>query len=81
MFGSGVSEFPFDTGVGVDPVEGNHYVLTVRNGSDTVGVGLYKVPDMPLSTIINQTAAFRIDPFSGILGMSSDSRFFLGGTH
>ncbi|OCH90752.1 acid protease [Obba rivulosa] len=79
VFGDDVSEFPFDTGVGVDPVINDDYVLLVRNGSDAVGIGPYTVPDMPLFTIINQTAAFQIDPFSGILGMSSDSRFFLGG--
>jgi len=36
VLGDEISELPFDTGVGDDPLVNNDYVLVVRNGSDTV---------------------------------------------
>jgi len=78
--GNEISELDFGTGVGVDPVIDNDYVLTTRNGFDTVSVGGLTVKNQSLFTIINQTAPFDIDPFSGILGLSSitDPEFFFG---
>ena len=56
------------TGVGVDPVEKNDYVLDLRNATDTVTVGSFTVANADLFLITNQTKKFSIDPFSGILG-------------
>ncbi|OCH89493.1 acid protease [Obba rivulosa] len=71
--GNEIGELDFATGVGVDPVINNDYVLTERNGFDTVSVGGLTVKNQSLFTIINQTAPFDIDPFSGILGMGCTS--------
>lgn len=62
------SSIAFATGVGVDPVVNNDYVLELRSGSDTVSVGGYAVKNLDLFLITNQTAQFNIDPFSGIQG-------------
>ncbi|OBZ68172.1 putative vacuolar protease A [Grifola frondosa] len=66
----------FATGVGVDPVINNDYVLTVRSAQDVVSVGGLSAGLMDLFTIVNQTSAFDIDPFSGIQGMSSMAQGF-----
>lgn len=61
----------FETGIGVDPITSDsEFVLTLQEGEDTVTVGGIAVPNVDLYTIIDQTAAFAIDPFSGIQGMS-----------
>jgi len=64
-------EISFATGVGVDPVINNDYVLDLRNATDTVSVGGLSAADIELFLITNQTAKFNIDPFSGIQGMSA----------
>ncbi|KAI0329429.1 acid protease [Cubamyces sp. BRFM 1775] len=66
----------FATGVGVDPVVDNDYVLTVRSGTDTVTVGGISLPAVSLFTIIDQTPKFNIDPFLGIQGMGSQAEGF-----
>ncbi|KAI8993007.1 acid protease [Trametes punicea] len=71
--GNEVTTLDFATGVGVDPVVDDDYVLTVRNGTDTVTVGGVAVKDISLFTIINQTKAFNVDPFLGIQGMGSQA--------
>ena len=74
--GSSTSRLPFATGVGVDPVVNNDYVLTVRSGTDTVHVGNISLPSVSLFTIISQTPAFNVDPFIGIQGMGSSAQGF-----
>ncbi|KAJ8487421.1 hypothetical protein ONZ51_g4190 [Trametes cubensis] len=66
----------FATGVGVDPVVNNDYVLTIRSATDTVTVGGTSLPDVSLFTIIDQTPKFNIDPFLGIQGMGSQAEGF-----
>ena len=61
----------FATGVGVDPVINNDYVLQLRNGTDTVSVGGIAVEDLEILLITDQTPQFNIDPFSGIQGAFS----------
>ena len=58
----------FGTGVGVDPVIGDNWALTLRNASDTVSIAGLSVKDVELFLILNQTATFAPDPFDGILG-------------
>ena len=78
MQGSRTSTISFATGVGVDPVVDDDYVLTLRSGTDTVTVGDTAIPDISLFTITKQTPAFNIDPFLGIQGMGSQAEgFFL----
>ncbi|KAF9818494.1 hypothetical protein IEO21_02732 [Rhodonia placenta] len=70
----------FETGIGVDPITSDsEFVLTLQEGEDTVTVGGIAVPNVDLYTIIDQTAAFAIDPFSGIQGMSSQAAGFFAG--
>ena len=73
--GGKTNSITFATGVGVDPVIGANYELTLRSGRDTVSVGGLSVPDVSLFLITNQTAKFDIDPFSGIQGLY-DAIFF-----
>jgi Eukaryotic aspartyl protease len=58
----------FITGVGVDPVVNNDYTLDLRNGSDTVRIAGFTLPNTSLFLITNQTAKFSGDTFSGIFG-------------
>ncbi|KAJ7079111.1 acid protease [Mycena belliarum] len=69
--GGTTSSITFSTGVGVDPVVGANYRLTLRSGRDTVGIGGLSAPATSLFLITNQTAKFGIDPFSGIQGMGA----------
>ncbi|KAF8070647.1 acid protease [Lyophyllum atratum] len=74
--GGRTSSITFSTGVGVDPVVGSNYKLTLRSASDTVSVGGLKATAVSLFLITNQTPAFNIDPFSGIQGMSATAQGF-----
>ncbi|OJT10424.1 Pepsin A [Trametes pubescens] len=74
--GSRTSTLDFATGVGVDPVVNNDYVLTVRSGTDTVTVGGVAAKGVSLFTITKQTPKFNIDPFLGIQGMGSSAEGF-----
>lgn len=76
MQGSRTSTLDFATGVGVDPVVNNDYVLTVRSGTDTVTVGGVAAKGVSLFTITKQTPKFNIDPFLGIQGMGSSAEGF-----
>ncbi|KAM5531583.1 hypothetical protein V8D89_014752 [Ganoderma adspersum] len=67
---------PFATGVGVDPVVNNDYVLTIQSATDSVTVGGVTLDKVSLFTIIDQTAAFNVDPFLGIQGMGSQAEGF-----
>lgn len=68
--GGGISHITFSTGVGVDPVVGSNYQLTLRSARDSVTVGGLKSPMVNLFLITDQTPTFAIDPFSGIQGDS-----------
>ncbi|KXN91062.1 Pepsin A [Leucoagaricus sp. SymC.cos] len=74
--GGRTSSITFSTGVGVDPVVGANYRLTLRSGTDTVSVGGLDAPNTSLFLITDQTPKFNIDPFSGIQGMSSRAQGF-----
>ncbi|KAJ7647093.1 acid protease [Roridomyces roridus] len=74
--GGATSSITFSTGVGVDPVVGANYRLTLRSGTDTVSVGGLTAPATKLFLITNQTPKFDIDPFSGIQGMSARAQGF-----
>ncbi|KAI0374023.1 acid protease [Pilatotrama ljubarskyi] len=73
---SRTSTISFATGVGVDPVVDDDYVLTLRSGADTVTVGGVAAPGVSLFTIIDQTPKFNIDPFLGIQGMGGRAQGF-----
>ncbi|KAJ7072089.1 acid protease [Mycena amicta] len=70
------STITFSTGVGVDPVVGANYRLTLRAARDTVSVGGLSAPATNLFLITNETPKFDIDPFSGIQGMSARAQGF-----
>lgn len=76
MRGSRTQTLDFATGVGVDPVVNDDYVLTVRTGTDTVTVGGVAAEAVSLFTITKQTPKFNIDPFLGIQGMGSSAQGF-----
>lgn len=67
--GGRVSSITFATGVGVDPVVGANYRLTLRSAVDTVSVSGLTAPNTNLFLITDQTPTFNIDPFSGIQGL------------
>ncbi|KAF9469898.1 acid protease [Collybia nuda] len=74
--GRTTSSITFSTGVGVDPVVGANYKLTLRSARDTVSVGGLQAGAVNLFLITDQTPAFNIDPFSGIQGMSATAQGF-----
>ncbi|THU95408.1 acid protease [Dendrothele bispora CBS 962.96] len=74
--GGRTSSISFATGVGVDPVINNDYVLRLRSGTDTVTVGGLTSRNVALNLITDQTPAFNIDPFSGIQGMGARAQGF-----
>ncbi|PFH53799.1 hypothetical protein AMATHDRAFT_1026 [Amanita thiersii Skay4041] len=67
------SSITFSTGVGVDPVVGSNYRLTLRSGRDTVAIGSLKATNVDLFLITDQTPTFGIDPFSGIMGLGAQA--------
>jgi len=74
--GGRTSSITFATGVGVDPVVGSNYRLTLRSATDAVTVGGHRATNVSLFLITNQTPTFNIDPFSGIQGMSATAQGF-----
>ncbi|KAK1235591.1 hypothetical protein PQX77_001184 [Marasmius sp. AFHP31] len=74
--GGRTSSITFGTGVGVDPVVGSNYRLTLRSGRDTVVVGGLRSTNVDLFLITDQTPTFNIDPFSGIQGMGARASGF-----
>ncbi|KAF7321730.1 Pepsin A [Mycena kentingensis (nom. inval.)] len=70
------SSITFSTGVGVDPVVGANYRLTLRGARDTVRIGNLSAPATSLFLITSQTPKFNIDPFSGIQGMGARAQGF-----
>ncbi|KAJ3554025.1 hypothetical protein NM688_g3316 [Phlebia brevispora] len=77
--GGETSTIIFATGVGVDPVIGDNWELTLRTAKDTVTVGEFSIPNVSLLLITDQTAPFAPDPFSGIQGMSPMATGFFEG--
>ncbi|KAJ8487769.1 hypothetical protein ONZ45_g5090 [Pleurotus djamor] len=77
--GGRTSSITFATGVGVDPVVGANYRLTLRTARDTVAIGGLSAGVVDLSLITDQTPKFAIDPFSGILGMGATAQNVFGG--
>jgi len=77
--GKRTSSITFSTGVGVDPVVGANYKLTLRSGTDTVAIGGLSVPNISLFLITDQTPKFGIDPFSGIQGMGATAQGIFAG--
>ncbi|KAF8516363.1 aspartic peptidase domain-containing protein [Gautieria morchelliformis] len=59
----------FGTGVGVDPVQGDNWSLTVDVAQDTVSVGGLTAKGVQVLLIVDQTPTFSPDPFDGILGL------------
>ena len=78
MDGGVASEIIFETGIGVDPVINNDYVLNLLNGTDTVSVGGLVVKDLELFLITDQTPGVNISPFSGIQGLGSQPGSLFG---
>lgn len=74
--GTRITTISFATGVGVDPVVDNDYVLTIRSGTDTITVGDVATPNVSLFTIIDQTPKFNLEPFLGIQGLGSRAQGF-----
>ncbi|KAI0823654.1 acid protease [Trametes gibbosa] len=74
--GSHTATLSFATGVGVDPVVDDDYVLTLQSGTDTVTVGGVAAKNVSLFTIVEQTPKFNLDPFLGIQGMGSQAEGF-----
>ncbi|SJK97478.1 uncharacterized protein ARMOST_00730 [Armillaria ostoyae] len=77
--GGSTSSITFSTGVGVDPVVGANYRLTLRSATDTVSIGGFEVPNVALFLITDQTPKFDIDPFSGIQGMGAQATGLFAG--
>ncbi|PBK91451.1 acid protease [Armillaria gallica] len=77
--GGSTSSITFSTGVGVDPVVGANYRLTLRSATDTVSIGGFEVPNVALFLITDQTPKFAIDPFSGIQGMGAQATGLFAG--
>ncbi|KAI0785623.1 acid protease [Abortiporus biennis] len=77
--GGRTSTITFGTGVGVDPVIGNNWQLSLRSATDTVSVGGLPVKSVGFFLITNQTPTFAPDPFDGIQGMSARAQGFFAG--
>ncbi|THH27806.1 hypothetical protein EUX98_g6382 [Antrodiella citrinella] len=77
--GRRTSTITFGTGVGVDPVIGDNWQLTLRSGTDTVAVGGLVAKSVSLFVITNQSPTFSPDPFDGIQGMGSGAQGFFAG--
>ncbi|KAI0729489.1 acid protease [Fomitopsis betulina] len=75
-----VQQIAFETGGGVNPITSpDEYVLWLRPGTDTVTVDGVATANVSLYLVVNQTAAFYPDPYSGITGLSpTPEGFFLG---
>ncbi|KAI0092968.1 aspartic peptidase domain-containing protein [Irpex rosettiformis] len=73
------STMDFGTGIGIDPVKGSNWSLTVRNATDTVAVGGVSVPNVSFYMIVNQTEEWATDPNSGIQGLGSKAKGLFAG--
>ncbi|KZV91924.1 acid protease [Exidia glandulosa HHB12029] len=77
--GGRTSTITFGTGVGVDPVIGNNWQLSLRSATDTVAVGGISIPRISFFQITNQTPTFLPDPFDGIMGMGATAQGWFAG--
>lgn len=59
----------FGTGVGVDPVIGNNWQLSLRSATDVVSIGGLNAGRVSLFLITKQTPTFSPEPFDGIQGV------------
>ncbi|KAJ6562014.1 acid protease [Mycena capillaripes] len=67
----------FGTGVGVDPVDGNNWELSLSFVADSLTIANdLTIPFGGFFLITNQTPTFLPDPFDGILGLGPDSTIF-----
>lgn len=75
-----VQDIAFETGGGVNPITSpNQYVLWLQPGNDTVTVDGVATANVALNLVVNQTAAFEPNPYSGITGLGPVAEgFFLG---
>ncbi|KAH8103475.1 acid protease [Cristinia sonorae] len=69
--GGRTSTITFGTGVGVDPVIGNNWRLSLRSATDTVSVGGIAAKGLSFFLITDQTPTFSPDPFDGIQGIAA----------
>ncbi|KAJ7491018.1 acid protease [Mycena latifolia] len=60
----------FGTGVGVDPVNGSNWQMSLHFVADSLTVAGLTVPFGGFYLITNQTPTFLPDPFDGIMGLS-----------
>ncbi|KAG8854792.1 hypothetical protein FRB96_007321 [Tulasnella sp. 330] len=70
------TEISFATGVGVDPVVNNDYVLDLLPITETIMVAGLTAPATGMYLITNQTSAFDRDQFDGIMGMGATASGF-----
>jgi len=70
------STITFGTGVGVDPVIGNNYQLTLDQVEDVVSVGGLSAGKIEFFLITKQTPTFNPDPFDGIMGLGLQTGSF-----
>jgi hypothetical protein len=63
--------------VGVTPVTGSEWQLTLRSATDTVALGGLSAKSTAIYLITSQTKAFGADPFDGIMGMPANGAGFL----
>lgn len=64
-----MQQIAFETGGGVNPITSDdEYVLWLRSGTDTVTVDGVATANISLYLVVNQTATFDPDPYSGITG-------------
>ncbi|KAH9915757.1 acid protease [Fomitopsis serialis] len=78
-----VQDIAFETGGGVNPITSDdEYVLWLQPGNDTVTVDGVETANVELNLVVNQTAAFEPNPYSGITGLGPVAEgFFLGLTN
>jgi len=70
------STITFGTGVGVDPVIGSNWQLSLNSVQDTVSVAGLVAPNIQFFEITKQTAPFDPDPFDGIMGVGASAGSF-----
>ncbi|KAF8145430.1 acid protease [Mycena galopus ATCC 62051] len=66
----------FGTGVGVDPVVGDNWEMSLSFVADALTIADLSIPFGGFYLITNQTATFLPDPFDDILGLGPDSGLF-----
>lgn len=67
----------FGTGVGVEPVQGDEWVVVTETVKETVTVGGLSAPETIVELITMQSPAFAPDPFDGIVGLAAEQGSFM----